>query len=268
MNPAASSLLIQFFDNLDIFLLIFIRMTGFFIIFPVFAGTNIPVISKIGFSLAASYIIFAAGVVEKVFYYNTVPGFVILIVKEFFVGFTMGYVVYLIFSIIYFSGQLLDYQIGFSMVSVFDPVSQIQVPITGNIYYFFVMALFIETGGLNSFLSALFYSYKVVPPGNAVLIGNAILADIALKSIVSFFIIGVKIALPVVGSILVLDSALGILTKAVPQMNVFVVGVPIKILVGLTLIYILAPILITMYNLTYENSYNAIINIIMGMKPQ
>lgn len=265
MSLETTNLLLNFYQNIDVFLLIVIRILGFFIILPILTATSIPAISKIGFSLFIAHLVFASGVVGEIYYADSTAGYLFLMVKEFMVGFVLGYVVYIVFSVLYMAGQLIDYQIGFSMVNIFDPVSQIQVPIVGNLLYFVICAFAIQTGGFNSFISAIFYSYQVISPGQAVIVGNSFLYTEIIQIILYFVETGVRIAFPIMGSILVLDVAMGLMVKTVPQMNVFVVGVPIKLLVGLTILYLIMPIIVTVYDMIYNEAYRELLKMMRGL---
>ena len=267
MDSEAAAVLIHFFSEIDIFILIFVRILAFFIIIPVISSANIPNQIKIALAVVISYLLFISGKVDGVYYDDNIVSYVLLIVKEFLVGFTAGFVVNMIFTIFYFAGQLMDYQIGFAMVSVLDPLSQIQVPITGNLLYLFMSILLVASGGLNAFISAFFYSYDAVPIGAADILANQTLMMYMLDVLTRFFIIGVSIAMPIVGAILILDVALGVLVKAVPQMNIFVVGMPMKLLAGLLVFVLMVPVFGSIYDFVFNESYRHIINIIDGMSP-
>lgn len=268
MESYAFTVISQFYDNIDVFLLIFVRLLAFFLLLPVISGMSIPISVKLTLAVCISVVIFMSGAVTTVTYHNSIAGYFILILTEFLTGIFMGYVLFFIFNIIFYTGQLIDYQIGLSMMSVLDPVSQIQVPVVGNLYYLAVSAMLVVTGGLHSFIGAFFYSYQILPIGVANIIGNAPLAWYMLTLLTEFIVVAVKIALPIVGSILLIDVALGIMVKAVPQMNVFVVGMPIKLMVGLLLLLsVLGPTLGTIYNHLFELAYDALINTIWGMAP-
>jgi flagellar biosynthetic protein FliR len=207
--------------------------------------------------------LFLSGTVTEISYNNTVIGYVLLILQEFVTGVFMGYIAFFIFNIIYYSGQLIDYQIGLSMMSVLDPITQIQVPIVGNLYYLAISAMLVASNGLNMFFSAFFYGYRVLPIGTAHTLGNSSLAWLIVTLITEFIVIGFKISMPIVGSILVIDAALGIMVKAAPQVNIFVVGMPIKLLVGLILMMlVMGPMLGTIYEYIFDLAYEGMTDII------
>lgn len=259
--------LLLFYQNIDIFLLVLVRLLAFLLILPVFTGTNIPASIKVGFAFFLAVVIFSNGSFGRITYDENIFGYVILIIKEFLVGFITAFVVYVMFSVFYFIGQLVDFQIGFSMVSVFDPMSQIQVPITGNLFYLLIMLLFIQTGGLDSMIYTISKSYEVLPVGSAFILGNVSIMRYILDIMTNYFVLGIKFAMPIVGTILIVDIALGVLTKAVPQMNVFVVGMPIKLFIGLIVIYLIIPVFGSIYNYIYSDSVRYIMNVIRGMVP-
>ena len=116
-------------DLWDVFLLIFVRMTGLFVVSPVFGRQNIPVYFKVGFSFLTAILITYSIPVPDMAAYNSMAAFIFLIAKEFLVGLVLGYISYLIITAIYLAGQMIDMHIGFGMVSVFDPMSNIQIPL-------------------------------------------------------------------------------------------------------------------------------------------
>ena len=267
MNSEGANSLAYAIGNADIFILILVRVIGLFSIVPVIGGNSIPARIRLGFSLLLAGIIYSSGNAAEIFYDDSVIGFGILIAKEFFVGWIIGYFVYFIFNITYLSGHLIDQQIGLSMVSVFDPVSQIQVPVVGNLYYMSLCILFIISNAHHMIIKTLFYSYEVLPMGQAVIINNGELMSIFIGLIVKFLYLGVTIAVPIIGIILVVDLILGLLVRTVPKMNVFVVGMPLKIFIGLFGIWLVAPLFGNVYSFLYDEISKALLNIIKVMMP-
>ncbi len=267
MNSFGSALLTDVYNRLDLYFIILVRLAGFITILPVFTGNNFPTQAKIGFSVFVSYLLFSSGKITVAYSDLTVLTYITILVTEFTVGFILAFVVYMFFSLIYFAGQLMDFQVGFSMVSVFDPLSQIQVPILGNMFYLVITIFLVQSGGLNAILAAFFYSYEALPINSAILLENGKIVKIFVDFILKFYSTGIQIALPVVGSILIVDVALGLLVKAVPQMNVFVVGMPIKLLVGLFVIIYIVPLISSIYSYTFDESYRTVMKIMGGMSP-
>lgn len=259
--------LLALFSNVDVFIVVFVRVMGFFIILPVMAGQNLPLMARIGLCLAIALLAFTSDIIILPDYEYTALSFGLLLIREFLIGLLIGFVVMMMFSLFHFVGQLVDFQIGFSMVSVADPFGQQQMPITGNLYYLIVSLFFIGSGAFHAVIAAFFDSYGILGIGEAVVLGNANLMYYVLNIIIDYFVFGVRIALPVIGTVLIVDITLGILVKAVPQMNVFVVGLPIKVFLGMIVIVLTLPMLNTAFNWVMNDIITYIYNMIWGMTP-
>lgn len=223
-----------------IFFLVLARMSGIFIASPIFGRRNIPAYFKIGFAFFLSIIVVLLYRFNFAIPQNILE-FVFLVIKEFLVGLIIGFISYMIFSAILFAGQIIDNAIGFGMANVIDPMNEIQVPLLGNFLYLYMLVIFFITDAHHTLIRAVVYSYKVVPLGY-----SSILPGLSHKFVTFFielFIIGVEIGLPVLMSMLIVDIMLGILSRAVPQMNVFIVGLPIKIAIGFMVLVIVLPIM-------------------------
>lgn len=218
-------------NGFDIFLLVFVRVTGIFVIAPIFGRKNVPVYLKIGFSLLTAITLMNTIKVSNLDYNNNIYQYALLVFKEFIVGVTIGYVSYLAFTAIYIAGQIIDMQVGFGMVNVLDPVSNIQVPITSNFYFIISMLIFLSFNGHHAIIRALFDSYSIVPIG-AASFNNSLMNDI-MRAFGNALVIGFKISAPIIAAILITDVALGVISKSVPQLNFFVIGMPVKIALGL-----------------------------------
>lgn len=253
------------FLRIDVLFLVVLRLLGFFVAAPIFSGRNVPTYVKIGLSFIIATLVLSTQDISVVLYEDHLLAYTILIVKEFMIGVIIGFTVYLILNSVFLAGQLMDFQIGFSMVNVLDPLSEIQVPITGNFYYFLVTAMLLAVNGHHTMFRALFYSYEVLPVGQAIL-GSALVAEY-LRMIGAFFVIAFTIASPVVGAIFILDVALGILTKAAPQMNIFVVGLPLKLILGILTLIVITPMFVTVSDFLFNEMYKYMFRMIEGMIP-
>jgi flagellar biosynthetic protein FliR len=249
--------------GIDAFLLVFVRMTGLFVISPIFGRRNIPAYFKIGFSFLLALIMINIIAIPELDYYNNIYQFVFLILKEFLVGLMLGYISYLLFSSIYIAGQLIDMQIGFGMVNVIDPMSNIQVPITSNFYFIMSMLFFLAMDGHHMLIRALFDSYEYVPLGGASF--NHLLMNDIVRIIGNIFLIGFKIAAPITAAILVTDVALGVISKTVPQINVFVVGMPLKIFIGIAVMVVTIPMFVMLLETLVNGMSSEMLNFTKDM---
>ncbi len=251
-------------NNVELFLLIFARMTGLFVTAPIFGNKNIPAYFKIGFAFTTAILMANVVKVDHIITTDSLILYALYIIKELAVGIVIGYIAYAIFTSIYLAGQIIDYQIGFGMVNVFDPVSNIQVPITANLYYILAMLIFLVTNGHHMLIKALYLSYNIVPLGSAIIGPN--LADNIIGLFVQIFSMGFRIAAPIVAAILIADVVLGIISKTIPQMNVFVLGMPLKILVGLLIILITIPAFVYIVASLTDNMNTEIFKFLNDMK--
>lgn len=229
-----------------ILFLIFSRLSGIFLLTPVFGNRNIPSPLKIGFAFFLTFISFPL-VIEK---YNLLidNNFVFLyyLITEFIIGLIFGFVSQLILASIYLAGQIVDYNIGFSIVNVMSPEDESEIPVTANLYYTIAIFVFLSTNSHHKLVTAILYSFNVMPLGFSS--SNLILLDNIIEMLRTSFVLGFKIALPIIITIFITNVLLGILSRAMPQMNVFIVGMPLKILIGLITIFIVLPLYIGIFN--------------------
>lgn len=254
-------------NNVELFLLIFVRMTGLFVTAPIFGHKNIPVYFKIGFAFTTAVLMASVIKVDNIIATDSFLLYAVYIIKEFIVGVVLGYIAYTVFTSIYIAGQIIDMQIGFGMVNVYDPISNIQVPVTANLYYILAMLIFLVTNGHHILIKALFQSFELIPLGS-VAIGPKMMDNI-IELFQQIFTIGFKIAAPIVAAVIVTDVVLGIISKTIPQMNVFVLGMPLKILIGIIIIMITIPAFIYIVAMLTDNMNIEIFKFIkdMGSNP-
>ena len=225
------------FSQFDLFLLVFIRTSGIFIFSPFFSSQNVPNIMKIGLTLSLAVLI------SSILPYSTDLAnevLLILIVKELLIGIIIGFISYAFFSAFYVMGQIIDMKIGFGMANVIDPQNKVQVPLMGNFYYILSFLLLLSINGHHSIISALVDSYNFIPIGYFKYSEGTM--NILIGTLIKSFEIGFKLSIPVVSIIFLTDIVLGIMSKTIPQMNVFVVGMPLKIVVGLIIIIVSMPV--------------------------
>lgn len=244
------------FNLWSVFLLVFVRITGMFFLSPIFGRRNIPNYFKVGFCFILTIVTANSVIVPDLAAYSSLASYVFLIAKELLLGLSMGFISYLLFSAIYVAGHMIDTQIGFGMVNVFDPLTNVQIPITADFYAVLATLFMLVTDSHHLLIQAVVDSYAIVPPGNANLAGNVVRQLVILFSDV--LITGFKIAAPITATILITDVALGIISKAMPQMNVFMMGMPVKIIVGLSIILITLAAFRGVVNVIMEGTYRNI----------
>ena len=223
-------------QQLEFFLVLMIRITGFVYSAPFFSLKNSPRSIKIGFSLTLSLIMFMVTPYEPL-QYGGVVGYALVIVENLLVGLILGFLANVCYQIISLAGHLIDMEIGFSMVNEFDPVTSQQVTVSGTLYEYGVMLILMVTYLHHYLIDALVDSIKLVPIGGIEF--NPLIYNVGLKYIVDFFVIAFRIVLPVFGALLIVNTILAIMAKVAPQMNMFVIGMQLKVFVGLAVMLVI-----------------------------
>lgn len=222
--------------DFEYFLLVFVRIASFTVTAPFFNDRGVPTMTKAGFS--AILAIMVASVLTPVeLSYGSVIGYSVAVLKEVIVGLTIGFVTNICATIITFSGNLIDMDIGLSMVAEFDPSTATQMTVSGQLYYYFLLTLLLVSDLHRYIIQALCDSFETVPLAGAVFQRDHIL-NTAVRFMTDYFSIGFRIILPVFACMLLTNVVLGVMAKVAPQMNMFSVGVQIKILVGFAAMFL------------------------------
>lgn len=252
------------YGNLEIFLLILCRITSFIFVCPFFGGRQTPNLIKIGFGLLLSTLVYGAAP----FYppnYNTLIGYSVIVMKEVITGFLVGYAVQLCQMIVNFAGQIVDMQIGLSMVNLFDPATNNQVTVTGSLYSQVVTVALIISGMYRYILSALIDTFTLIPINGAVIHSDRMLDSIILF-LRNYIVIGFRISLPIFIITFITNVVLGVLAKVSPQMNMFSVGIQIKIVIGLMVMFVTVSMLGDASNFIFINMKELMHNFVYSMQ--
>ena len=222
---------------LPAFLLILTRISSFMITIPIFSYRTIPAQFKVGLSIFLSWIILFSGDWPLL----TIDySYFLLILKEALVGLTVGLIAMILMYSVQVAGGFIDYKMGFMIANVIDPQTGAQSPLTGSYIYTFAMLLLLATDSHHLLLDGIFFSYHFIPMDQAFLpFSNIAVLDHAVSTFSFMFLIAFQMAMPIIGSIFLVDVALGMVSRAVPQINVFVVGMPLKILVGFVIMFLM-----------------------------
>ena len=213
--------------HLEYYLAIFVRVMGAMAFAPIFGNQAVTRRVRVFIGIACSLAVFTANPYTPLGY-STFLEYTLLLLKEFVVGITMGFLSNITLTIINAAGQFIDREIGFSMVSDFDQTMNTEITITAEFYNMLVMLIMLCSNMHYFILSALSDSFQLIPLGK-VTIDAGTLYDTMIQYIADYFIISVRIALNVV---------LGVLAKTAPQMNMFVIGIQLKIFVGFAVLLV------------------------------
>lgn len=210
------------------FILIFLRITSFIVVCPGFSYKGFPNTLKVALSFVFTVLVYFISPETEIG--SEILYFFLLSLKEVLLGLAIGFISKVIFAGVEIAGQLIDFQVGFSMASVYDPLSGGSVSNYGKVYYWLSICLFFILDLHHITIESLMKSFDYLP------VGTAVLQEFNVEGIVKLFAmafeVGLNLSLPMIIVVLVTDIALGIISKTVPQINVFMLGMPLKAVVS------------------------------------
>ena len=226
----------MFWNALTLFLLITARMTGCVAFNPLLGRRGIPSLVKAGLILLLSVSVFSITTVQ-VEAPSTLLGLALMFLMELFLGYVLGLVINLFFYIPVMAGSVIDMQMGLSMASTYDPASGIQVTATSTLLNVLMSLLFFAANGHHTLIRIFLVSGRVVPFG-AVALGENFYGAM-IQIFLDCTLLGVKLVMPILAAELMGQVGMGILMKAIPQINVFAINIELKVIIGLVLIMLM-----------------------------
>lgn len=236
--------------HLQTSILAFIRISAIMVTVPLFSSRNVPLQVKAVLALTMAVIVLPTvqlPAVEGV----SIPVLVSGMAGEALIGIIIGFTARLLFAGVELAGQLVGFQMGFGIVNVIDPQTSTQVSIIAHFQNIMAMLLFVAFNAHHHFVLAVAKSFQLVPPLMFCLTNAAMEALIALSC--DMFIIAAKVAAPVIAVLLFTNVALGLIARMVPQMNVFIVGFPLNLAVGLFGMGLSLPVLSSLLKNLFQN---------------
>ena len=231
---------------------IFVRLTAILMVMPFYGRQVIPVQVKLGLALLLTIIVspLISGQ-NMALAVNSLPGFGFGIFRNVLVGSFIGFIPLLLFAGIRLGGELIGVQIGFEISNVLDPMSQIRMSLIARFEYLLAILVFISINGHLYLLEGIVNSFQIIPLHGSLQTGN--FAESLAVISRDMFIIGLKIAAPVLIALLLTNIGLGILSRTMPQMNIFLTGFPLQIGVGLVTLGFSIPLFVYLFEkLFYE----------------
>lgn len=218
---------------LGTFLLIFTRIITFFIQAPIWGSKHFPKQILIGMAACLSVILYPSIPIPENFP-DSMGNYVLAILSQILVGLIIGYIAYIVLAAVEFAGQMIDIQMGISIAASFDPALKGSSNMLRRFEFYLAMLLYLFMGWHHFLIKALFKTYEVIPLTGLNFSGKLILELIQVTA--ALIIIGLKIAGPVLAALFIIQVALGMLARAAPQMNVFMLSFPLNIFVGLAIL--------------------------------
>jgi flagellar biosynthetic protein FliR len=219
------------------FLLTFFRISLLVFLLPFFGGDGVPMQAKGALCLLLSFALWPALSFSGITFPGHPFSIALMIFSEILLGLTIGLVIRFLFAAIQTGGMLIGFQMGFSMVNVVDPDSGVSESVTSHFLYMVGLMTFLSINGHLYLLHALSLSFKFIPPGGMVITPHMYNGILSFSG--QIFVLAVRIAAPVMVAIFLVDLSLALISRAAPQMNVLIVGFPVKISVGFLFLGIL-----------------------------
>ncbi len=252
-NPFAFTIL-----RFQAYLLILMRVGAMMFVAPVFGGGMVPTQTKFLFSLMLALILLPMAQLPPDFLPLDVVPLAWLAINETLVGLVMGVSLIFIFAAIQYAGQIIDFQMGFAIVNLIDPTQDVQIPIMGFFHFLIAILIFLAMDAHHWIIRALVDSFGIVPLMTAGFSG-LVIGGIA-KAFGDLFVVAMRIAAPTIAVLMLYNASLGIIAKTVPQINLLIVGFPVRIALGLIVVGLsmtfFQPYLSTAFDLMIENVYS------------
>ena len=253
-------------EELEYFLLIFARITAFMFTAPFYSQNNVPRMLKVALSAFISYLLYESIMPHEYVVYDTLLGYTVYVLKETVTGLVIGLAANAAMQISAFAGHIVDTDIGYSMSAQMDPATQQNITVTGYLYQYMFLLLFMVTGLHRYLLQALGETFILIPVGKTVFEIQAFY-DGLLGFMADYIMIGFRIALPIFAVILIVNCMLGVMAKIAPQMNMFAVGIQIKGMAGLIVLYVTVSIMPHAADLIFLQMKTNIATFVKAMMP-
>lgn len=224
-------------SSLILFSFIMMRMAGCILMNPLFGRANIPIMVKSGMIMVLTVLVYGVTPQTEIVLDGNVIGYAMLLLKEFAAGYVLGAVFNFFISAILYAGAVIDYQMGLSMSTIYDAQSNASISMTSNLLNMIFMICFLTTNAHLEVLRIFMTSAEIVPYGTISLGAEAAAAALAMFS--QFMSLVLRLAMPMLAVQLFVEVGVGILMKTIPQINIFVINIQAKILIGLLIMLIL-----------------------------
>ena len=250
--------------NIRLFLLVFFRVIAIVEVAPLLSSSSIPQVAKIGLSFFTAATVFPW--VLKSGY--TIPAnpvdYFFLVLGEVAIGLLIGFLLLLIFSAFQLAGQFFSLQMGFSAAEVFDPLSQVEIPLMGEFFNLIAMLVFIAISGTGKFLLVgVLRSFQHLRAVDLVVHKGAII-QLLVSGLGGLFQSALTISFPILGTLILVSIVMGLLAKAAPQMDVLTMGFPLSIGVSFLILFGTLPFLMTAFERIIDGSFRTIEGFILG----
>ena len=222
------------------FIFVTARISGIFTFNPIFSRQNVTTRIKVGATLAFSAVTLMYMGGSVYYHVNGVVGLVFTLLQELAIGLVLGFMMNLVMTVIVYAGDVMDTQLGFGMAKAMDPATGIQMPLFANLYYYMFILYFFIVGGHLKYIELFIMSYDTLPIGFSFTADTLNLIYFIANYMGTVMVLAVKFAMPIIAAELITEFILGVMMKAVPSIQIFVLNIQLKIVVGLTVLLAIA----------------------------
>lgn len=223
------------------YLAITLRVVAFLLFVPVFGGERVPPTLKVALALVIAIVVLPLAS-ENPVTAGAPLELGVLFGKEFLVGATLGFMVKLLFMLARIFGRVADLELGFGLAHTIDPQYG-AVPLTGQLLYYTVLIIWLAQNGHHDLLRGIVHSFGVVPLEGAVF--RTGLSTQLVDVFAQLFTAALRIGLPFLVPVFLATVTMGILARAMPQLNLLIVGIPLKLLCGFVILTLTLPVIVT-----------------------
>jgi flagellar biosynthetic protein FliR len=250
-------------QQLLLMFLILVRFTSMFAVAPVFSIRGIPIILKIGLGILSALLIYPLVNQVTPELELSLLNAAVLTFGEIFTGVTIGLIINFLFSGVELAGEYIGVDMGLSMAQEFDPMFEQRISVIARLKNILAVLIFLLIDGHHFLIEAVVYSFRLLP------VGTWEMSELAITKIMKMsgavFAIGVKIAAPAIVTLFLTSVAMGITARAVPQMNIFFVGFPIRITAGFFSIIMALPLFLYLFKVLLKNFESDILYLLQVM---
>ena len=243
------------------FLFVLCRTTGIFTFNPIFSRNNVPNNIKAFMSVVFAVVMMSSLGTQSVPEFNGVLGFAFIMIKELLIGFVFGFFTNLMITVLLYAGEIMDTEIGLGMAKAYDPATGVTMPVFGNYYYYLFTLYFFLTNGHLTYLKLFSLSYETIPIGYSITNTTLDLFYIIVMYMGTVMELALKFAMPILAVELIIEMIMGIIMKAVPTIQIFVLNVHLKLIMGMITLFAAArpmsEFVEKLFGIMWENLYAA-----------
>lgn len=248
-------------SNILIFVIVFTRISGMIFSMPLISTYPIPQQVKIWLCALVAFILFPMVAANTSFIIpQSMPELMIYLFREFAIGYIIGFCASFLFTAVQIGGEFVSIQVGISMSQVLDPTTGQNTQILSQMYSYMAAMVFVGLNAHQWLFAALYKSFQVLPPGTDYLFTGNMVSQVLHMS-ASMFSIGISMILPIFCVMFVSEVLMGFMSKMMPQMNIFMVAIPLKIYVGIMLMLMFLSPTVTYLITVTENYLKGILNL-------